>query len=445
MREWGIDPWRAKRALDLIESEVNPAGQGCPERIAVLPRVRRPTPKAPTWGAMTTPDNLRAVFELRPWRERLRWDAFALRAELRGAHPAEPWAPWEDAHTPELRADLSADLGAVWAAEDVRAYALGVARKTEWHPVRAYLSGLSWDGVKRIGSWLTRFYGAPDTALMHEIGARWLISAVARVMTPGCKADCVLTLAGVQGCGKGMSLRALADPWFTDSPLPIGDKDGAQNLRGRWIWELAELSDVQGKTFEAVKAYLSSAEDTYRPSYGRESVTIPRQTVFCATVNPETGQRFLADRTGNRRFWLVPVACTVAAPVDVAALEAERDQLWAEALAMFEAGEQWHLPRDLEAELAEVQESAQGEIDPWASLVNAWLDTEAPPFFTTAAAAKAAVGLEDARLDQRAGRRVGACLKHAGATSAVRRIGGVQVKGWAWDRPEAAADDGGAP
>jgi hypothetical protein len=77
--------------------------------------------------------------------------------------------------------------------------------------------------------------------------------------------------------------------------------------------------------------------------------------------------------------------------------------------------------------------------------VNAWLYTEAPPFFTTAAAAKAAVGLEDARLEQRFARRVCTCLKQAGATSAVKRIGGVQVKGWAWERPEDTGADEGAP
>jgi hypothetical protein len=433
MMEWGIDRWRAERALGLMDD-------GCPEQIAVLPRVRQRSKKSPGWAAMTTPDNARAVFELRPWRERLRWDAFALRAELRAARPGGPWAPWEDSDTAAIRADLSADLSAVWAVEDVRAYAHGAARLTEWHPVRAYLRGLRWDGAPRLGSWLARFYGCPDTPLFAEIGARWLISAVARVMRPGCKADCVLTLAGAQGCGKSLSLRVLAgDAWFADSPLPIGEKDGAQNLRGKWIWELAELAAVQGRTFEAVKGYLSSAEDTYRPSYGRENVTVPRQTVFCATVNPETGRRFLSDRTGNRRFWLVPVARTATDRVDVAALGAERDQLWAEAVAWFDAGERWHLPPELEAELAGVQEAAQGEIDPWEPLVADWLHNGAPAWFTTAAAARAAVGLEEARLGQREARRLADCLEHAGARpNAVRRVDGKQTRGWAWAPPGGA-------
>jgi hypothetical protein len=447
MREWGIDKWRARVAWERMNPEPDDSGRApveCPERIAVLPRARPPAKGRPAWSAERTPDNLRAVFELRPWRERLRWDAFNLRADLRGAHPDAPWTPWGDGDALNLRADLCADLGPDWGADDVRGYAAGAARLTEWHPVREYLRGLRWDGAPRIWSWVPRFYGAPDTDLFREIGARWLIGAVARVMRPGCKMDTVLTLAGPQGSGKSRSLEALAGGWFSDSPLPIGDKDGAQTIVGTWIWELAELSDVQKKTFETVKAFLSSATDRYRPSYGRRGdvESVPRQTVFCATVNPEEGSRFLRDRTGNRRFWYVPVDRTKTAQVDVPALEDERDQLWAEALAMFDAGERWHLPAGLETELEGAQEAAQGESDAWTSLVTGWLHTEAPPFFTTAEAAKLAVGLENARLGHNDAGRLVFCLAKAGCKSVNRRRGGVQVKGWAWDRPEAAADEG---
>lgn len=435
MFEWGIDGARADLAWKRMKAE-----PPCPERVAVLPRVRPPGPGRESWSAIPTPDNLRAVFDLRPWRERLRLDVFALRVELRGAQPGSAWKPWDDAeHTPSIRADLSCDLGAVWSVEDVRAYALGAARLTEWHPVREYLRGLRWDGQPRLWSWVPRYYGAPDTTLFHEIGARWMISAVARVMDPGCKADCALLLAGPQGVGKSKSLKVLSSPeWFSDSPVPIGEKDGAQNLRGRWIWELAELSSMHGRTVEAVKAYLSSGEDTYRPSYGRDVATVPRQSVFCATVNPETGARFLQDRTGNRRFWVVPVHRTIDAPVDVAGLQAERDQLWAEAFALFEAGDRWHLAPEQEAELVNAQEDIQGEIDPWAPLVGEWLSTRAPEWFTTAEAAEA-VKLDPGRLGQREARRLAACLNDAGCRSnVVRRRGGLSVKGWT--RPEGMGD-----
>ena len=427
MLEWGIDGARAELAWKRMKAE-----PPCPERVAVLPRVRPPGPGRESWAPAPTPDNLRAVFDLRPWRERLRWDDFALRVELRGARPGSAWEAWEDAdHTPGIRADLSCDLGAVWSVEDVRAYALGAAKLTRWHPVREYLRGLRWDGEHRLWSWVPRYYGAPDTTLNGEIGARWMIAAVARVMDPGCKVDSVLTLAGPQGCGKSRSLAALAGAWFADSPLPIGEKDGAQNLRGRWIWELAELAAMQNRTFEAVKAYLSSGQDTYRPSYGREAVTVARQTVFCASVNPEQGARFLHDRTGNRRFWVVPVHRTPGAPVDVAGLEAERDQLWAEAFARFAAGWRWHLAPEQEAELAVAQEDAQGEVDAWAPLVGEWLSTRAPEWFTLAEAAEAAVKLDPSKLGARDASRLRTCLHDAGCRgNAVKRIHGVQVKGW---------------
>lgn len=448
MLEWGIDRWSAELARWRMGGGDAGDALPCPEHLAVLPRLKPPGKGRDFWSALPTPDNLRAVFVLRPWRERLRWDAFALRQELRGAQPGSAWRAWDGAvDTPSIRADLSRDLLASWPVEDVRAYALGAARLTEWHPVREYLRGLRWDGLPRLWSWVPRYYGAPDTTLFREIGARWMIAAVARVLSPGCKVDSVLTLAGPQGCGKSRSLAALGGAWFADSPLAIGDKDGAQTIVGTWIWELAELAAVQGRTFEAVKAYLSSAVDTYRPTHGRrdEREAVPRQTVFCATVNPETGSRFLQDRTGNRRFWVVPVHRTPDAPVDVAGLEAERDQLWAEAFAMFEAGERWHLAPEQEAELVGAQEDLQGEIDPWAPLVGEWLIGRAPEWFTTAEAAEGAVKLDPGRLGQREARRLSACLHDAGCRgNVVRRRGGQSVKGWG--RPEgmgAPAPDGG--
>ncbi len=64
-----------------------------------------------------------------------------------------------------------------------------VAREHSFHPIRDYLTGLKWDGVKRLDGWLTHYLGAEASDYTRAVGAKWLIGAVARVFKPGCKCD----------------------------------------------------------------------------------------------------------------------------------------------------------------------------------------------------------------------------------------------------------------
>src|SRR5690606_24702631 len=100
-----------------------------------------------------------------------------------------------------------------------------VARDHPFHPVREYLESLAWDGVPRIDAWLNTYLGVADTAYTRAIGPRWLISAIARIQTPGAQADCALILEGPQGIRKSSALRVLAQPWFTDRLSDLGSKD----------------------------------------------------------------------------------------------------------------------------------------------------------------------------------------------------------------------------
>jgi putative DNA primase/helicase len=193
---------------------------------------------------------------------------------------------------------------------------------------------------------------------VRQAGRRWFLSAVARVYRPGCKADCAVILEGPQGAGKSSALAALVpDPeWFADDIADLGCKDSAQDLRGKWIIELGELSAMRRAEVERTKAFMSRAVDHYRPSYGRRSQDFPRQCVFAGTTNADA---YLGDETGNRRFWPVKVGT-----IRLGALREVRDQLWGEAVAAFEAGEKWWLDAEVEAAAAE----EQGErriVDPW--------------------------------------------------------------------------------
>jgi hypothetical protein len=64
-----------------------------------------------------------------------------------------------------------------------------VARDRAFHPVREYLDQLKWDGTQRLDSLLTLYLGAEPSDVTQAFGAKWMISAVARIYEPGCKAD----------------------------------------------------------------------------------------------------------------------------------------------------------------------------------------------------------------------------------------------------------------
>jgi putative DNA primase/helicase len=244
-----------------------------------------------------------------------------------------------------------------------------VADSNEVHPVREYLRSLTWDAKPRLDAMLPLYFGADDNAYTCGVGARWMISAVARIMKPGCQVDCTMVLEGKQGLGKTSALRAMVpDPgWYVDTGINVGDKDSYQNLRGVWIYGLDELDSLRRGDVTKWKNFLSQTRDRYRPSYGRRARDFARQNVFAGTTNEDA---YLADRTGNRRYWPV----RLRRPVHVAELAAARDQLWGEAVARFDAGERWHVDTPEFRALCEEQQAERVQGDPWNEIVAKWIE-----------------------------------------------------------------------
>lgn len=229
-----------------------------------------------------------------------------------------------------------------------------VAYKNSHDPLRDELRSIVWDGTPRADGFLRTYFGAEgDEKYLRAVGGKWLISAVARALRPGCKVDTVLILEGIQGLGKSSAFRALGGQWFSDASVDIGNKDSAALASRFWILELAELQSVRRSDAEALKAFLSRNEDTYRPPYARVNQMFPRRCVFVGTTNAEGYLKH--DPSGFRRFW--PVKCTKVALSD---LKKDAAQLWAEAVVRFERGEQWWLT-DEDAKLAEAQAEVRSE------------------------------------------------------------------------------------
>jgi predicted P-loop ATPase len=226
-----------------------------------------------------------------------------------------------------------------------------------FHPLRDYFIHLVWDGVSRVDDWLGTYMGAESTRYTRVVGPKWLISAIARVMQPGCKADHVLIFEGEQGLGKSTAAKVLAggDRWFSDDLPPIGSKDCQEHLPGKWIIELSELSAVSKAETEAVKSFISRTTDKYRASFGRKQSCVPRQFVFAGSTNKN---EYLRDETGNRRYW--PIKC---GKLDLAVLDRDRDQLWAEAFARYQKGEPWWVDENEAKEAIAAEQDQRFEED----------------------------------------------------------------------------------
>jgi putative DNA primase/helicase len=270
-----------------------------------------------------------------------------------------------DADILGARLQIAADYDLDVSTEAMHEVIRYTARANGYHPIAEWLGGLSWDGEPRMGRLLDFYAGAEETDLNVALSRRFMISCVARVLNPGCKVDTVLILAGDQGMGKSTFFRVLASaPWFRDTAIDLRNKDAFLSLRGAWIYEMAELASMKPRNAETVKAFLSAQEDHFRPPYARTSITQYRQCVFVGSTNEPS---FLTDPTGARRFWPVKITRAPSIP----RVQEDRDQLWAEAVAAYRAGERHWLELNESDSLKESQEQFKHE-DPWTPKIEDW-------------------------------------------------------------------------
>jgi hypothetical protein len=382
--------------------------------------------------------NVLAILSHDPrWEGVLGWDAFGCRLSWRADPPwgeleqaSESLPVWQDEDATRLVSWLHRE----WQIRVSTALAHGAAsvvgRRSSYHPVRDYLEATTWDGVVRLERWLTTYLGVEDTPYSRAVGARWCVSAVARVREPGCQADHMLVLEGPQGRRKSTALRTLCGPrWYADRVSDPSKKDSAEEMAGCWIAEFSDLATLRRADVESIKAFVTRRVDRYRPSYGRCVVEQPRQIVFCGTTNEG---EYLGDATGGRRFW--PVRCGT---IDVEALERDRDQLWAEAVARYESGEHWWLDCDELVDVATEEQDDRYVGDPWTDKVAEWLQSRPAETLcslnggvTTGDVLIGAIGVDPEKWDRGMQTRVGAILRQLGRTRI--RVGKRCFRSWVY-------------
>ena len=260
------------------------------------------------------------------------------------------------------------------------------------NPFLEWVQSHTWDGKPRVRTWFIDLVGAtapPLATLSGEKGEEcerlylesvteaWFVGAISRQFKPT-KVEIVPVLISGQGIGKGNSLRYTAgmDEWFIDTNADIKRPDRfLDSVRGRVIVELSESTQLRGPDAEALKAFISQEEDQLRKAYAHNEEIYPRHFVMIASSNLDN---IFTDVTGNRRYF--PFYCDPRKATRTIYLDREDEegqyeveQLWAEALYLYENGHPHHITPDI-ANLADIMQQYSSVENPGVEAIDAVLD-----------------------------------------------------------------------
>lgn len=352
---------------DLVSGQVSPSPAAQMEAIKAQEATQQQEPTDDRWaeslqrnqnGAVkSTIDNVLIILNGDPvLKGKFALNTFANRGEVLGP------LPWQRDGKRRLWGDTDSN-GLYWYLEKYWGItnrgnidsALDIHASTHaFNEVQNYISSLTWDGVPRLDMLLIDYLGAEDTAYNRAVCRKAFTGAIARAMTPGCKYDTMLILAGPQGIGKSTLLDKMSRGWYNDSIRTFEGKDASELLQGVWLVEVAELDAFRRTDISRIKQFLSLRADRYRAAYGRHVKELPRCCVFFGTCNE---MEFLQDTTGNRRFWPVDVGIVPHTKKVWTDLTDEViNQVWAEAKVRWQCGEPLYLSGAVESEAKLKQE-----------------------------------------------------------------------------------------
>lgn len=298
--------------------------------------------------------NLGVILEHHPdFAGHIRLNVLRKRIEITGGPLQDShWAHYDTAISNWLE---SGTFKMTLPRSEIAAQLAKVAQNHEYNPVQRWLESLKWDGISRAERLFTSYCDArnPDQYLTMA-SKKFLLGAVGRAMNPGCQVDECLVLLGPQGAGKTNFVRSLGGEWATSCSLDLASKDAVMVATGAWMVELSELASTKRSAQEQVKAFLTVTIDSIRLPYTKSVESFPRTCVFVGTTNEQFPFK---DRTGSRRF--VPVYVHT---VDFAALKRDREQIFAEAMHLYRAGER-HVISGEECEAFEEERGAFSEED----------------------------------------------------------------------------------
>ncbi|MEI7774525.1 MAG: VapE domain-containing protein [Verrucomicrobiota bacterium] len=349
------------------------------------------------------------------WAGKIWYDTFRNRIRTNYLGPEKDWTDTDTARA-LLWFQRVAELGPAEKSHVDAAVSL-IAQDTPRNWLTDWLKSLVWDEKPRLENWLQFACGTVADEYHASVGKNFILSLVARAFEPGCKVDTMPVFEGAQGAGKSTMLAILGGEYFAESHEQIGTKDFNLSLEGRWLMEISELHGMRPAEVERVKAVLSTATDRFRSPYDRHFKESPRQVVFAGTTNRDDWH---SDDTGGRRFW--PVRC---GPINIEWLCTNREQLFAEAVARFNAGEKWWDVPETEAAAQIHDRRAE---DPWEDDMREYLARN-----STVTISHILDTILEVEVDKRTAamsRRVGSILRGYGWKRQTVRDGGRPVRAW---------------
>jgi putative DNA primase/helicase len=353
------------------------------------------------------------------WAGRLAWDEFAGHVVMLENAPAcggletpKQGDRFDDHHATAVSWWLDRSFAKHFGREMVLAGVHMAARCLTINPLVEYLETrrADWDAKQRVDTFASHYLGCEDTPYSRAVARMWLLSCVARALTPGCQVDHMLVLEGTQGAKKTSALRIMARDWFCPSlPDLRDDKAASERIQGSWICEIGELDALRGASATRVKDFLTRTFDRYRPAYGRHVIDRPRSCVFAGSTNEHV---YLVDHSGGRRFW--PLRVAVEHPIARDALERDVDQIWSEAAVILECGGEsaqfW--PTAAMGSILGDEQDARYIPDEWEARIESWC--KGRDVATVAEALGSALMIEPGKWTQPDQNRVARCLIRLG-------------------------------
>jgi len=345
-----------------------------------------------------------------------------------GLRPGEKAREWSDIDDINMTVRLQREFSFFRISQETVAQAIRHrAHQCIRNDPREWMERLKWDGRPRIDRFFIHYIGAHDSGYSCGVGRNFWIGMVARIFRPGCQLDNMVILEGQQGIYKSKALEAIGGKWYMEASEEITSKDFFVALAGKIIVEIADLDSFSRADANRIKKVITCRTDRYRMPYARTTQDHPRQSIFVGTTNES---HYLRDNTGGRRFW--PITCF---HIDLEGILRDREQLFAEAVTRYLAGEDWY-KMPAEATLSEQEDRRQ--YDEWENIVSTYLrECCKTQVFLHEVAAQ--VGVDKAKLDFAVQRRLGNILRRMGWQSAVVRIDDVMQRVWKISNPQLQA------